>query len=120
MSKDSVSPKIRNVVKDVVGVYVHHMKDKVAENDADYIKLGVDANLESYEDVFNKIMGVWLMGRKNKLPQRIVDETIEAMERCVEDKKHSYFVSRFPNVMYRTSKAVLKETKEGVLSNVKH
>lgn len=120
MSRESVSPKIRSAVKDVVGVYVHHIKDKVEQNDKDYINLGLDADIEIYEEVFNKIMGVWLKGRKNKLPQKVVDETIEAMERCVEDRRHSYFINKFPDVVYRTSKAVLKETKEGVIGNVKH
>lgn len=115
MSKENVSPKIRNAVKDIVGAYVHHIRDAVKNNDADYIKIGLDADIEIYEDVFNKIMSVWLKGRKHKLPQRVVDETIKAMEKCVEENNHSYFVMRFPDVIFRTSKAVLNETKEGVL-----
>lgn len=121
MGKESVSPKIRSAVKDVVGVYVHHIRDKIAENDIDYIKMGIDADIDTYEDVFNRVMSVWLLDRKHKLPQRIVDETIEVMEKCVEDKNHIYFIKKFPNVVYKTSKVVLKETKEGVLGiNVKH
>ncbi len=118
MSIESVSPKIRQVVKDVVGVYVHHVKDKVKANDADYIRLGVDRELEDYKKVFDTIMSVWLLKRKkHKLNKRVVDETIGVLNKYVEDNNYTYFIDSFPKVILKTSKVVLEEIKKGVAEN---
>lgn len=119
------SDSVRNVSKNIVSAYAHHIKDRVRDKDEDYINLGVDDNFSAYEALFkaviSKVLGVKETCR-NDFSNIVITECLDVVNNTIKMKGYSRLLNNdlLAQCTYEVCVFILNKVKEEEFGYLTH
>lgn len=113
-----VSESIRYLARDIIKGYVKHIQKKIALNDPLYILSGVDKDYDTYEDLFEVVMGFLFKksDNLNNFNEDLVQECVGVMDLVIEDSKCSRAM-KYADGVYDTCILLYKRIENGVIES---
>lgn len=113
--------KIKPLCKNIIVVYTHFVRDKVREGRVDYIKTGIDSNLDTYKELFLEILGLAL-NVKDTEPEiniEVKEETITIIKREMSKRKYKRIAANYRLFIYTTCELIFDKVMEDIKNEVR-
>lgn len=113
--------KIKPLCKNIIVVYTHFVRDKVSEGKLEYIKTGIDTNLDKYKELFLEILGLALGVNdiEPNINKEIKEETIMLIKREVSRRKYRQIASNYRLLIYTTCELIFNKVMEEITNEVR-
>lgn len=113
-----VVDSIRYLSRDIIKGYVKHIQHKINTEDISYILSGVDKDLDTYESLFEVVIGVLFKKSESygNFAESIVQDCVGILEIVIEDSKYKRAM-KYSDGVYDTCLMIYKKVAQGVIEH---
>ena len=115
--KRTYSRLIKEISKEIMVAYAHHVRDRVREEDFEYLASGVDNSLEKYTNLFKVTLSMLTgldFGVEDTYPSHVTMDTMHVLNSKVLSKGYERYISNpvIGEGVYKVCMLILKKVKE--------
>lgn len=102
---------IKEMCRDIIKIYTFHVRDKVKEGRTEYIKTGIDEDIDKYKEVFLTVLAYTLGVEENHtlISKKLLKESKTILETVISNKLYTGILTNHRLMVYTTCEVMFEK-----------